>query len=53
VSSKQLAMTGAGTITIGGIAFASWSILLIAVGIVILGAVLIRVAFRRRRGPGQ
>jgi hypothetical protein len=53
VSSKQLAMTGTGTLTIGGVALAGPWILAAALGIVIVGAILVRVAFRRRKQAHQ
>lgn len=44
----QLARTGtaAGAIVVGGVAFTGWYLLAIALAIVIVGAVLVRVAFR-------
>lgn len=52
-SDKQLAMTGAGTLVIGGVAIANTWILVGAVALVITGAVLVRLVFRPRRGAGQ
>jgi len=48
-----LAATGAGTVTIGGIAFGQLWLLGLAVGIVALGAVLARVAWRRGKSAGD
>lgn len=53
MSGKQLAMTGSGVITVGGVAIAGPWILAGAVVLVLLGAVAIRLSFRRRRGAGQ
>lgn len=53
MSSKQLAMTGSGTLVIGGVAIAGPWIIAGAVVIVLLGALLIRASFRRRKGAGQ
>lgn len=53
MSSKQLAMTGTGTLTIGGVALAGPWILAAALGICIVGAILVRVAFRRRKTAHQ
>ncbi|MFI8535378.1 hypothetical protein ACIGMX_34675 [Streptomyces aquilus] len=46
--SNQLARTGtaAGAIVVGGVAFTGWYLLALALAVVILGAVLVRVAFR-------
>jgi hypothetical protein len=48
-----LAATGVGTITVGGIAFGQLWILGLAVGIVAIGAVLVRVAWRRNKAINQ
>jgi hypothetical protein len=53
VSSKQLAMTGSGTLIVGGVAIAGPWILAGAAAVVILGAILIRASFRRRKDAGQ
>jgi hypothetical protein len=53
VSSKQLAMTGTGTLTIGGVALAGPWILAASIALVALGAILVRVAFRRRKAAHQ
>jgi hypothetical protein len=53
MSSKQLAMTGSGTLVIGGVAIAGPWILAGAAAVVILGAILIRASFRRRKDAGQ
>jgi hypothetical protein len=53
VSSKQLAMTGAGTLTVGGLALTAPWLLAIAAGIVLIGAILIRAGFRRNKGAHQ
>ncbi|MFC5906578.1 hypothetical protein [Streptacidiphilus monticola] len=49
----QLAATGAGTITIAGIAFNQLALLGVAAGIVIAGAVLVRLTWRRGKSVGD
>jgi hypothetical protein len=53
MSSKQLAMTGTGTLTIGGIALAGPWILAASIGLVLIGAIIIRMSFRRRKAAHQ
>lgn len=53
MSGKQLAMTGSGTLIIGGVSIAGPWILAVAVGVVLIGALVIRLSFRRRKGAGQ
>lgn len=52
---NQLARTGttAGAIVIGGTALTGGWLLAAAVGVVALGALFIRLSFRRTRGAGQ
>jgi hypothetical protein len=49
---EELPVTGASTFVIGGLVFHSWTIALVALGMVLFGCVLLRV-FRRRRTVGQ
>lgn len=50
----QLAHTGtAGAIVIAGVSFTGWYVLAIALGIVVAGAICIKLAFRPGRGAGQ
>lgn len=53
MSSKQLAMTGTGTLTIGGVALAGPWILAASLALVLVGAVLVRTMFRRRKAVHQ
>lgn len=53
MSSKQLAMTGSGSLIIGGVSIAGPWILAIALTVVVLGAIAIRISFRRRKDAGQ
>lgn len=53
MSGKQLAMTGSGTLIVGGYAIAGPWILAGAAVLVLLGALAIRISFRRRQGAGQ
>lgn len=53
MSGRQLALTGSGTLVIGGVSIAGPWILAAALAVVLLGAILIRVSFRRRKGAGQ
>jgi len=48
-----MAATGVGAITVGGITFDSIGLLLASAAVVALGAVLVRVGFRRGKGSGQ
>ena len=43
----KLAYTGAGTLTIGGVVLNQWGLLGIAVGTIVVGALLVRYAWRR------
>ncbi|MFE7129306.1 hypothetical protein ACFVIM_00405 [Streptomyces sp. NPDC057638] len=49
----HLAKTGALTVAIGGAAISGWQILLVVALPVLLGALLVRVGFRRRRSPAE
>ncbi|MDQ1011036.1 hypothetical protein ACWD0A_18320 [Streptomyces sp. NPDC002867] len=51
--SGSLAATGAGAITVGGIAFQQLWLLALAVLIVIGGAVLVRTSYRRNKGVSE
>jgi hypothetical protein len=52
--SDQLARTGtAGSLVIGGVAFTGYYLLAIALAIVLLGALIIRLAFRPRVNASQ
>jgi hypothetical protein len=53
MSSKQLAMTGFGTLTIGGIAITGPWLLAAAVGAILVGAATVRLVFRRRKAAHQ
>ncbi|MFF7881010.1 hypothetical protein ACH40F_07970 [Streptomyces sp. NPDC020794] len=48
-----LAATGAGTLTLGGIAFAQLWLLGAALALVTLGAVAIRIGWRRNKGISE
>ena len=48
----KLVYTGLGTVTIGGVVFNQWALLGIAAGLVAVGALLIRYAWRRGRKVG-
>ncbi|MGW1890457.1 hypothetical protein ACWCP6_09335 [Streptomyces sp. NPDC002004] len=52
---SQLARTGsaAGAIVVGGTVITGWWLLGVAAAVVCLGALLIRVGFRRNRSAGQ
>lgn len=50
----QLARTGTlGAVAIGGAVVTGWWLLAVAVGVVALGAVAIRLGFRRGKNAGQ
>ncbi|MFI5689148.1 hypothetical protein [Streptomyces sp. NPDC051636] len=49
----SLAATGAGAITIGGIAFQQLWLLGLAALVVVLGAVLVRTSFRRGKAVSE
>lgn len=48
-----MAVTGAGAFTVGGITFDSIGIVVASAALVGLGALLVRVGFRRGKGSGQ
>lgn len=50
----QLAQTGLGTVVVGGTAYyvGGWMIAA-AAALVVMGAILVRVRFRRGRGAGE
>ncbi|MFI6284657.1 hypothetical protein ACIBCM_07855 [Streptomyces sp. NPDC051018] len=50
---NQLAHTGTGIITIGGFALGGWHLLALTVAVVLLGALITRIAFRRGREVGD
>lgn len=43
----KLAYTGMGTVSIAGVTFDQWTLLGVAAGLVVIGAVLVRHAWRR------
>ncbi|MEU6368297.1 hypothetical protein ABZ876_21755 [Streptomyces sp. NPDC046931] len=49
----SLAATGAGAITVGGVAFQQLWLLALAVVLVVGGAVLVRTNFRRNKGVSE
>ncbi|MFF8406957.1 hypothetical protein ACF06P_35690 [Streptomyces sp. NPDC015684] len=50
----QLARTGtAGVIVVAGVAVTGWWLLAAALAVIAVGAICIRVGFRRNRGAGQ
>ncbi|MFF9359890.1 hypothetical protein [Streptomyces griseoluteus] len=49
----SLAATGAGAITVGGVAFQQLWLLAAAVALVVGGAVLIRMMYRRNKGVSE
>lgn len=51
-SSRALAYTGAGTVTVAGIEFGQLWLVGIGVGLVVAGAILIRLGFRRSKTVG-
>jgi hypothetical protein len=53
MSGKQLAMTGAGSLVVGGVTLSGPWVLSVAIGVVLVGAVMVRVAFRRRKAVHQ
>jgi hypothetical protein len=48
-----LAATGAGALTIGGITFESFGLVVASLALVALGAIAVRIGFRRNKGVGQ
>jgi hypothetical protein len=52
---SQLAHTGtvAGAIVVGGAVITGWWLLAIAVGLVAVGALVIRLGFRRHKAAGE
>lgn len=49
---KTLPLTGAG-ITVGGVIYAPWQVAAAAVVIIVIGAVIVRLTFRRGRNAGS
>ncbi|MGW2655138.1 hypothetical protein ACWC1D_16010 [Streptomyces sp. NPDC001478] len=48
--SNQLAQTGTGVLVVGGLTMAGWWIAAVALTAVVLGALCVRLAFRRGEG---